>query len=379
MRNKFNKIFSILLLIILNGLLSSCNFCKTIEEIRKCFSKKTQSTVTVNANVNQYKNKAIDENKNLDKDHNKDLQMINFPKSKEEQALTIAMLECLANKEEDVYAMYRLGEIYLNGFLCVEQDPIVAYNWFYKAAIRGFSKAMWQLGNMYLAGIGTNISTVKAIDWYKDAAQLGNIQAMLALGYLYKGGYLNTPDYHKSIHWYSKAASMGSYEAEYQMAQLIEQGLVEKKKYPINMNIAVNSFIKAAGQGDPEAMLMLAEHYLNIKEYSLSLMYYQQAAKQNFTPAILRLGLLYLHGEIIPRDYLKAIDLLTQAANLGEVNAEYYLGEIYNRGLGVPVNMKLSAYWYTKASNKNFTKSLVKLGDLYFSGKGMEPNLYKAI
>lgn len=434
MKTKYHNICRVLLFIVLSGLLSSCNFCQTMEQLRQCFANKkaakkvkvktnldktnvdhdtntsatntsyinsrsmhkdrklqtTKSMLHNTNNANHYDNATTNATNNMVTNQNQakqiaknqpqDFQNIESPTSKEERDLTIAMLECLANKENDVYAMYRLGEIYLNGLWDIESKPVIAYDWFYKAAIRSFSKAMLQLGNMYLKGIGTDLSVVKSIEWYIDAAKLGNIESMLTLGYLYKSGYLDiSVDYEKAIYWYSKAANMGSYEAQYHIAQLSEQETIGKPKSPISMNTAIGFLKKAVEEGDLEAKLMLAEHYLNTKEYSLSLMYYQQAADQNHSKALLRLGLLYLHGEIIPKDYAKAIKFLTMAASASETNAQYYLGEIYRQGLGVGVNMQSAAFWYSKAANKNSIQALVKLGDLYFFGKGVEPNLYQAI
>ena len=295
----------------------------------------------------------------------------------EEQAMALEMFQRLA-RSNDMHASCRLGEMYLYG-IGTEKNPITAMQWFRKAAINGLPKAMFQMGNMYRSGLGSDYSLSKAIDWYKKAANLGNVKAMLALGEIYRG-YGIHPDYNKAMEYYVSAAGMGSLEAEYQMVRLITNDLVDKDKYSNKITSILYSLKKAAQAGDVNAMVGLGDHYIHQLNHNLALEYYKQAVSLDFPPALLRLGLLYLYGEVVEKNYSSAIDFFTRAANFGNVVSQYHLGEIHRKGLGVPRDLELARSWYNTAVKNNFPKAFARLADLYFSVKGgIEPDLDTAI
>jgi TPR repeat protein len=297
-------------------------------------------------------------------------QLISHSQSKE-------MLEKLA-KANDPHASYRLGEIHLHG-IGTAKDPQLAMQWFKKAAVNGLPGAMLQVGHMYRDGIGDLHSLDKAILWYRKATNQGNINAMLALGDIYRGIYALQPDYNKAMEWYITAAGMGSLEAEYQMTRLITNDLVDHNKYGKKINSVLASLKNAAAEGDLDATVAVADHYMQQKNTKLALEYYHSAADDWFPPALLRLGLLYLHGESVAKDYAKALDYFTQAANAGNVASQYHLGEMYRTGLGVDKDAEVASYWYDQAAHKNFPKAIARLADLYFTGAGISPDLYKAL
>jgi TPR repeat protein len=62
------------------------------------------------------------------------------------------------------------------------------------------------------------------------------------------------------------------------------------------------------------------------------------------------LGLLYLRGKCVARDYAEARRLLEQGSTLGNGAAINCLGAIYNEGDGVPRNVKVARQWFEKAA-----------------------------
>ncbi|MGD0465421.1 MAG: SEL1-like repeat protein [Gammaproteobacteria bacterium] len=295
----------------------------------------------------------------------------------ETQTTSLKMIERLA-KLGDPNAGFKLGEIHLQG-IGVTKNPNIAISWFQKAATSGLPVAMLQLGNIYRDGITAPPSLKTAVSWYEKAAAAGNIKAMLNLGEIYRGWYGMTPNYNKAMEMYVKAAGMGSLEAEYQMARLITNNLVDNNKYAVKISSLIKSLQYSANNGNLDAMVGLGDHYMNKPNTELALSYYTKASEQNFAPALLRLGLLYFHGEGVEKNYQTAIQLFTRAAELGNVVSQYHLGEIYRQGLGVDKDAATASIWYTKAADKNFTKSLARLADLYFSGTGVEANIHTAI
>ena len=69
-------------------------------------------------------------------------------------------------------AQYNLGHCYYYGE-GVEQDDVLATEWFRKAAEQGFSDAQHGLAVCYEAGIGVGQNMSQAIFWYRKAAEQG--------------------------------------------------------------------------------------------------------------------------------------------------------------------------------------------------------------
>jgi len=61
---------------------------------------------------------------------------------------------------------------------------------------------------------------------------------------------------------------------------------------------------------------------------------YEKAAAQNFVAAQVRLGEIYLNGNLVAPDYAKAFALLETAARQGNPRGAMLLGQVYRFGLG---------------------------------------------
>lgn len=60
--------------------------------------------------------------------------------------------------------------------------------------------------------------------------------------------------------------------------------------------------------------------------------WFQKASDQDFAPAKVNLGLLYVRGQGVTRDYATALKLFTQAADKGDAWALNNLGSLYEMG-----------------------------------------------
>ena len=58
------------------------------------------------------------------------------------------------------------------------------------------------------------------------------------------------------------------------------------------------------------------------------------------------LGLVYEAGQVVPRDYSKAMAWYRKAAEQGEKYAQYNLGSMYNNGEGVTQDYAQAAVWF---------------------------------
>ena len=98
----------------------------------------------------------------------------------------------------------------------------------------------------------------------------------------------------------------------------------------------------AATQGDRDAQNYLGDAYFySYKKDEKAAFWYTKAAEQGLPEALAMLGMLYLLGRGVTRDYFKARQYFEQALQDNEVNveaavAQYWLGQMYKEGIGVP-------------------------------------------
>src|SRR5215471_12966334 len=69
-------------------------------------------------------------------------------------------------------------------------------------------------------------------------------------------------------------------------------------------------------------------------------------------PALIEQGRAYEHGEGVPRNVSRAVDLYCEAARLGNAEAQFDLGWIYANGRGVPRNDALASLFFEMAAGQ---------------------------
>lgn len=82
-------------------------------------------------------------------------------------------------------------------------------------------------------------------------------------------------------------------------------------------------------------------------------------ANQGVPDAQVNLGVLYIGGKGVPRDYKKAAQWFEKAAVQGNAEAQLFLGVLYHNGQGMPQNDAQAYMWYSHAAN-NSTGDLQK-------------------
>jgi uncharacterized protein len=89
----------------------------------------------------------------------------------------------------------------------VERDSIKALKWIKKSAENGFNEAQFQLGAMYLMGMGVIKNEKEGAKWLLKAAESGNNWAMYHIATCYYYGKGIEQDYLKAYAW----AGLASY------------------------------------------------------------------------------------------------------------------------------------------------------------------------
>jgi len=157
---------------------------------------------------------------------------------------------------------------------------------------------------------------IKALDAFYTLAKKGDPKAQFNVGLIYAKGKGVNKDTYQAMEWYKKAAEQGNTAAQYNLAKLIAQR-------PDNE--------------DPRARKRV--------KY-----WYEKAAEVGQKEAINDLALLYLKGEGVKKNELKAFELFKKAAEMGDSAAQINVALMYAWGEGVP-NDKIKAY-------KNLKKAL---------------------
>lgn len=114
--------------------------------------------------------------------------------------------------QQSVTVQYNLGLMHEKG-KGVPQDNKQAFDWYRKAAERGFAPAQCNLGLMYLNGKGVPQDDKQAFDWCRKAAEQGIKEAQFTLGGLYYYGRGVSQDNVTSYAWSSLSAAQGVEEA----------------------------------------------------------------------------------------------------------------------------------------------------------------------
>ena len=101
-------------------------------------------------------------------------------------------------------------------------------------------------------------------------------------------------------------------------------------------------------------------------------LWYRKAAANGDVPAMTSIGILYIAGKGVPRDYVAARKWFLNAAAEGYQEAQYRLGWLYETGLGGGVDNSEALRWYLAAAGQGHVRAQCSLGHMYFLGHGAE-------
>ena len=87
-----------------------------------------------------------------------------------------------------------------------------------------------------------------------------------------------------------------------------------------------------------------------VRDYSLALKTYRDAADSGDRSAQFKIGVLYGLGLGVDQDYFQAVHWYRQAAELGLSQAQSNLGFMYGTGRGVPQDYVQAYAWYNIAA-----------------------------
>ncbi|WP_374829359.1 peptidoglycan-binding protein [Paenochrobactrum pullorum] len=162
------------------------------------------------------------------------------------EAGPLALREAAA--QGDAIALFEIGNRYTDG-IGTEANLAKAAEFYAAASERGFAPAQYRYGNLNEKGLGLPRNLEKAKHWYLQAAEKGNASAMHNLAVLYATGGDNAPDNKAAIQWFEKAAERDVKDSQYNLGILYAQGMGTK----LDLEESYKWFALAAQSGDKDA------------------------------------------------------------------------------------------------------------------------------
>jgi TPR repeat protein len=312
-----------------------------------------------------------------------------------------------AAETNEVTAQYYLAIEYSNGD-GVSKDEVAAFKWMKLAAEQGMAKAQRKLGGMYEKGDGVPEDFLESIKWYQKAAEQGEpfagkkLAAIYAQG-AYGDGAVNgqgaetqirsggvAPNHELAEKWMRQAVDLNSAEGQCQFGDLLHDEFDnEGHQDTSRFSDAAEWYRKAAEQGLAKAQYNLAEMYnsgqLGDDQRSNCIPWYLKAAAQGNAEAQAEVGKLH---EYYPQSELlksvNPIDSLKQAAEQGDLSAQFDLAHRYHAGDGVPKDAAEAFKWMEKAAQHEISPVTLTidahyyLGVMYETGDGVAKDLTNA-
>lgn len=262
----------------------------------------------------------------------------------------IAWLEKAA--ETDAEAMYLLGSIYLKKL----QDKKAAFFWYESAAQKEHIKAMVDVAAFYLFGCAVERNIDEAIKWYKKASRLNSPLAYHNLGYLC---FQDSELHGVAIDYFKKATELGYAESAYMLGIMFLYGYGTEK----NPKDALDYFVSSFDLGKDYTCRVLGDLYFkgafnNGKQnIDKAIEWYLRGVEKQVLPCIEILGDCYYFGFGVDIDYLLAFDFYKTAAENGSANAAFMLGLMYLNGQSVKKNYRKALKWMLIAKNRKHPKA----------------------
>lgn len=127
-------------------------------------------------------------------------------------------------EKENADAQYNLGILYMKG-LGVEKNIKTAFIWYKRASANGHTDAMFNLGTMYNKGKVIYRSPKDANRWWLKAAELGNDAAQFNIAVEYAYGRNLGKNVDEAIKWWKKSALQGNKDARAALHRTYTEGL----------------------------------------------------------------------------------------------------------------------------------------------------------
>lgn len=227
---------------------------------------------------------------------------------------------------------------------------ITARNLALPRAEAGDPAAMTLLAEIHMRGLGVPIDLALAEDYYRQAASKGITEAEFRYGVMLLQDAETRDDKKAAADYIKRAADKGHASAQFNYGQLVRT----LRPGASGSAAAVRYFRQAAEAGIPDAQFLLGRFYLdgslNIDDdLAQARIWFERAARQNFTEAQVEYGVLLVDGVGGPQDVARGFGWVLQAARAGSVQGQLIVSQLYRSGIGTEPDNIEAAAWYILA------------------------------
>ena len=278
-----------------------------------------------------------------------------------------------ASMDEIPEAQYRLAQMYQFGH-GVEKDKELSgalyrksqMNFQLQAGSKPDPANELKMARMFFYGQGEEQDYDKAEMWYGLAAAHGNSMAKYELGkmYLYGIGIDKNEalgkEYCCDAYWSFRSSITDT--LGFDIGADVDRGFVDAKYSP-DKNAAYHLYLLGRMEYAAEGVE---------RNYEKALQWYKLAAAGKHVHSNYCIAKMYYAGEGVAQDYREAKSRYAKAAAGMDKYAYYALGKMYDTGTGTEQNYEKAAGWYLRACQENVPYAQYRLAQLCEDGKGVE-------
>jgi TPR repeat protein len=218
----------------------------------------------------------------------------------------------------------------------VPVDYAAAARKFAVAAQAGRPLAQLMLGNQLRAGTGVAVDLPRALQWYRAAGNQGLAAAQTALAWMYLNAAGTRGDLAEATRWLLAAARQDDPRALLMLSNLYAEGI----GVTADPELARALLKRSAELGDAAGCRQLGWSLLYgpsaQRNLTQGVQLLRKAAAKQDNQAAFALGWWYLSNDAQYRELSAAAQWMRTAANADNVLARLWLSQMYHRGLGVP-------------------------------------------
>jgi TPR repeat protein len=240
--------------------------------------------------------------------------------------------------------------------------------WYKEEAQNGAPIAQYFLGQSLLSLEKTNLG----LEWIKKSAQQNFEPAQVKLGEIYQKGLEGTKNYSQANKFFEKAIATHL-----------------KRPYPsFNKKVKTSdtylsrirsSYLKLIEEKKTMSYFFLGIQFLNgwgvKKDYKIALNHFKKAAKNKHGASMFNIGLFYLNGWGLEKSYKESLKWFLKSSNTGYSKSLYKSGVMYQKGLGTKQSHKEAIKFFKKAAEEGDAPSQFNLGVYYYKGIAVEKNI----
>lgn len=271
-------------------------------------------------------------------------------------------------------AMFNLAYCMQRG-LGMTKDEKAAFNLFLQLAKGGHVKAYYEVARCYRFGIGVKANARKAYKWVQKGLKLNDPDCLCCMAYfLYAGKPYVRRSIKGAFKYFSKAASRGSFAAKYVLGQMYMRAIHVKKDVEKG-----EAYIKEAA----EAGFSPALYYTGLVaeqdgQYAKAVQDFFKSAQKDYSPALVKMGIISEKGEIVSRDPDAAFYYFKRAAERNSARGCYGLAHCYEQGIGTEIKRTTAFKYFLLSSTSGYRDALLEVGYRYMFGIGTKKELVLA-